>query len=164
MTYLTTGWLCVISGSLFIAMGGFLTTKGWDEFSSHSKRNTLIASAVRELHQNSEYLKDMEKHLQLLPSLDQVYLLPTFHFNSIQAIQTSPLFTKDDGSLSSVVFSYLYNVNPVNDSILKLNGIFSGTSPSLERKKETYSNFYNSKILQRFIEDHKDFQSQLNKM
>jgi hypothetical protein len=47
MSYLTTGWLCVITGSLFIAIGGFLITKGWDEFSNHSKRQTLLTSAMR---------------------------------------------------------------------------------------------------------------------
>ena len=154
MTYLTTGWLCVISGSLFIAIGGFLTTKGWDEFSNHSKQRTLLTTAMRELEQNSEYLKDMERHFQQLSDLEQVYLLPTFHFNAIQTVQTSPLFTKKGGSLMNDTFSYLYNVNPVNDSILKLNIIFSGSTSSLEHKKETYASFYNSKMMQRFRSKH----------
>ena len=164
MSYLTTGWLCVITGSLFIAIGGFLTMKGWDEFSNHSTRQTLLTSAMRELEQNSEYLKDMDKHFQLLSTLDQVYLLPTFHFNSIQAIQTSPLFTKKDEPLLNSVFSYLYNVNPTNDSILKLNIIFSGVTPRLQHKKETYGSFYNSKLLQRFRKKHGDLKEQLIKL
>ena len=164
MSYLTTGWLCVITGSFFIAIGGFLTTKGWDEFSNHSKRQTLLTSAMRELDQNSEYLKDMDKHFQILSTLDQVYLLPTFHFNSVQAIQTSPLFTKKDEVLLNSAFSYLYNVNPTNDSIQKLNIIFSGERPSIQHKKETYGSFYNSNLLQRFRKKHKELQEQLIKL
>ena len=164
MSYLTTGWLCVISGPLFIAIGGFLTTKGWDEFSNHNKRKTLVTSAMRELAQNSKYLNDMDKHFQLLPSLNQVYLLPTFHFSSIQTIKTSPLFKEKDESLLNSAFSYLYNVNPINDSILKLNIIFSDESSSLRHIKGTYSSFYNSKILQRFRKKHEDLQEQLIKL
>ena len=164
MTYLTTGWLCVIAGSLFIALGGFLTTKGWHEFSNHSKRQTLISSAMRELEQNNEYLKDMDKCFEQLSNLDQVYLLPTFHYNAIQLIHTSSLFSKRDGSLLSAASSFLYNVNPTNDSVLKLNIIFSGTRPSLQHKKDTYISFYNSQLLKRFRQKQKELHGELLKL
>ena len=164
MTYLTTGWLCVIAGSLFIAIGGFLTTKGWNEFSNHSKRQTLISSAMRELEQNNKYLKDMDKGFGQLSNLDQVYLIPTFHYNAIQLIQTSSLFNKKDSSLLSAASSFLYNVNPVNDSVLKLNIIFSDTSPSLEHKKNTYVSFYKSPLLKRFMLKQKELHGELLKL
>jgi hypothetical protein len=164
MTYLTTGWLCVIAGSLFIALGGFLTTKGWAEFSNHSKRQTLISSAMRELEQNNEYLKDMEKGYEQLSNLSQLYLLPTFHYNAIQLIQTSALFSKRDSSLLSAASSNLYNVNPTNDSVFKLNIIFSDTSPSLQHKKNTYISFYNSPLLKRFKQKQKELHAELLKL
>ena len=94
MSYLINGWICVIAGSLCIAIGGFLTTKGWSEFSNHSKRKVLINTAIRELEQNNEYLLDMDKAFKQISELEQVYLLPTFHYNVIQEIQTSPFFNK----------------------------------------------------------------------
>ncbi|GAH32766.1 unnamed protein product, partial [marine sediment metagenome] len=137
---------------------------GWSEFSNHSTRQTLISAAIRELDQNNKYLTDMDKAYEQISNLDQVYLLPTFYYNGIQAIQASPLFTKKDESLLNSVSSYLYNVNPTNDSILKLNIIFSGKSSSLQHKKETYGSFYNSKLLQRFRKKHEDLQEQLIKL
>jgi hypothetical protein len=164
MSYLTTGWICVIAGSLFIAIGGFLTTKGWSEFSNHSTRKTLISAAIRELDQNNKYLTDMDKAYEQISNLDQVYLLPTFHYNGIQAIQASPLFSNKNGSMLSVASSYLYNVHPTNDSVLKLNIIFSGTNSPLQNKKETYSSFYNSPLLKRFRQNQDYLREQLLKL
>jgi len=164
MAYFTNGLICVILGSLFIAAGGFLTTKGWDEFSKHSKRKTLINSAMRELEQNSKYLKDMDEHFKHLSILEQVYLLPTFNYNAIQLIQTSPLFSKRDNSLLSAASSFLYNVNPTNDSVLKLNLIFSGTERSLQHKKNTYISFYNSPLLERFRQRQKELHAEILKI
>ena len=154
----------MIAGSLFIALGGFFTTKGWNEFSNHSKRQTLISAAMRELDQNIKYLTDMDKAFERISDLDQVYLLPTFHYNAIQVIQTSPLFSKRDGGLLSVASSYLYNVNPTNDSVLKLNNIFSGTTPTLQHKKDTYISFYNSRLLKRFRQNQKDLYEHVLKL
>ena len=164
MTYLTTGWLCVVAGSLFIALGGFLTTKGWAEFSNHSKRQTLISSAMRELEQNNEYLKDMEKCYEQLSNLKQVYLLPTFHYNAIQLIQTSSLFSKMDSSLLSAASSFLYNVNPINNSVFKLNLTFSDPQTSLQKEKNTFISFYNSPLLKRFRRNQKELQAELLKL
>ena len=164
MSYLTTGWLCVIAGSFFIAIGGFLTTKGWSEFSNHFNRQTLISSAMRELEQNNKYLKDMDKCVEQLSNLDQVYLLPTFQYNAIQLIQTSSLFSKRDSSLLSTASSFLYNVNPTNDSVLKLNIIFSDTSPSLQHKKNTYISFYETPLLKRFKQKQKELHAELMKL
>ncbi|MFA5252596.1 MAG: hypothetical protein WC454_08445 [Phycisphaerae bacterium] len=164
MTYLTTGWLCVIVGSFCIAVGGFLTTKGWNEFSNHSERKKLISSAMRELEQNNKYLEDMNTAFEQLSNLDQVYLIPTFHYNVIQLIQTSSLFNEEDNSLLSVASSFLYNVNPVNDSVLKLNIVFSDTSPSLQHKKNTYASFYNSPLLERFRQKQKELHEKLLKL
>ena len=149
MSYLTTGWLCVISGSLFVAIGGLLTTKGWVEFSNHSKRQTLIKCAVLELDQNIKYLDDMDKCFEHISDLDQVYLLPTFNLNTIQSIQTSPLFSKDSDLLVATS-SFLYNVNPVNNSVLKLNNEFSGTTSTLDQKKNTYISFHETSLMTRF--------------
>lgn len=164
MSYLTTGWVCVIAGSLFIGIGGFLTTKGWNEFSNHSKRQMLITAAIRELEQNHGYLSDMDKCFEEISKLDQLYLLPTLHYNAIQVIQTSPLFSKRDASVLNAASSYLYNVNPVNNSVLKLNTIFSGTASTLQHKKDTYISFYESPLVKRFKQKHKDLRQQLLKL
>ena len=164
MSYFTTGCLFVITGSLFIAIGGVLTTKGWSEFSNHSTRKTLISAAIRELDQNNKYWADMDMAYEHISNLDQVYLLPTFHYNGIQAISASPLFSKRDGSMLSVASSYLYNVHPTNDSVLKLNFNFSGTKTPLQQKKETYSSFYNSSLLKRFRQNQEDLREQLLKL
>jgi len=153
----------LIAGSLFIAVGGILTTKGWDKVSKHSERQTLISSAMRELEQNDKYLKDMDKGFEQLSNLDQVYLLPTFHYTAIQLIQTSPL-CKRDSSLLDAASSFLYNVNPINNSVIKLNEIFSDTRPSLSHKKDTYISFYNSPLLKRFRQKQKGLQAELLKL
>ncbi len=154
----------MIVGSFCIAVGGILTTKGWDKLSKHSERQMLISSAMQELEQNDKYLKDMDKCFEQLSNLDQVYLLPTFHYNAIQLIQTSPL-CKRDSSLLDATSSFLYNVNPINNSVLKLNNeIFSDTRPSLQNKKDTYISFYNSPLLKRFRQKQEKLQAELLKL
>ncbi|MBN1505972.1 MAG: hypothetical protein JW955_03955 [Sedimentisphaerales bacterium] len=164
MSYWATGWLCVVVGSLFIAVGGFLTTKGWSEFSNHSQPRRLISSAIRELRQNAKYLKDMDTCSERLPQLDRMYLLPTFHYSAIQTIQTSSLFSDKNAALLDATSSFLYNVNPIDDSIRKLNVIFSDTQPSLQHKKDAYAAFYQSPLLQRFRRRQKELHSEIMKL
>jgi len=102
--------------------------------------------------------------LKRLPQLDTVYLLPTFHYSAIQLIQTSSLFGQGDADLLAATSSFLYNVNPVNDSINKLNVVFSDTQPSLQHKKNTYVNFYQSPLLERFKRKQKDLQAEITKL
>lgn len=167
MSYLINGWICVISGSIFIAIGGFLTTRGWSEFSNHSKRKLLISAAIRELEQNNEYLTDMDKYFKHISEFEKVYLLPTFHYNIIQEIRTSPFFSKNDSYLLTSASSYLYTVNPINNSVLKLNNIFSGattSSSTLQRRKNVYKTFYNTPLLKRFRRHHEDLLKQLKRL
>lgn len=164
MSYLTNGCICLILGPLLIGFGGLLTTLGWNEISNYSNRKTLITNAKRELEQNQKYLMDMKNSFEQISKLDKTYLLPTFHYNAIQAIQISPLFSKKDDNLLSATSSYLYNVNPVNNSVLKLNNIFSGTEQSLQDKKNTYINFYSSPLMQKFRQKHEGLNRQLLKL
>jgi len=150
MSYFTASCLYLTTGAIAIAIGGLLTTKGWNEYSNHSARQTLISAGIRELDQNTQYFEDMDEAQAKIAGLQQVYLLPTFHYDGIQAIHLSPLFSKEDRSVLSTAPSFVYNVHPVNDSVRKLNDLFSDTGPPLEHKKKQYVSFYTSPIFQRF--------------
>lgn len=158
MSFLMSGWVYVIFGSLAIAVGGFLTTKGWSEFNSYEARKSLITAAYKEWKENDSYLQDMENHKQSIDQFDQPILLPSLHENSIQSLITSHLLSesnKRDSKLVKTASNYLLNIKPLNDSIFKIN--FS--VPSIGSKEERISmvsNFYCSPVFERAINHHKE--------
>jgi len=152
MTFYISGWVHVIIGSLSIALGGYLTTKGWNQFNSHAAKGSLVTAAQREWRQNDSYLVLMAEHHSKLDDIDTPLLISTLHNDALQEILTSHLFDKKnekDNRLLNVVSSYLLNIKPLNDSITKINNIISGNIDSSHRKK-TLSDFYSSALLKRF--------------
>ena len=164
MTFYWSGWVHVIIGSLAIALGGYLTTKGWNQFNCHSEKGSLITAAQREWRQNDTYLGLMSVHHSKLDDIDNPILMSTLHYDELQRVLTSYLFEKKnekDKRLLNAIADYLQNLKPVNDSITKLNYIVSGHINS-DHRKITLSEFYRSALLKRFREHHLQLGEELN--
>jgi hypothetical protein len=94
--------------AIVIAIGGTLTTKGWNQLDNHEQKKALIEAVFRELSLNERQLKD---HVLFVKTDEETLksrlLYPRLYTTSLSAILRSSLFkptknSKDDMLLTTI--------------------------------------------------------------
>lgn len=88
--------ILVFGGSILIAKGGTLTTKGWNYLDTHSQRDALIVSLIREWKVNNALLPKCHFNDTDEKTLGQRWQYPRFEWGTFSALYVSALFNSND--------------------------------------------------------------------
>lgn len=148
------GWSVVIGGSFLIAIGGLVTTKGWNILSTYSQRKTLVQTLYQELAYNdvlistNPYLSGVE-----LSDNELNGILPLFSSQTSQNLFVSGLFpykNKDDMLLSLIASFYNTTVLQLNTYIESMNDGLIKTWKSPDNRRKAFQNVTNSSLFKDF--------------
>jgi len=147
-----------------IAVGGLLTTKGWNEWGNYSQKKTLLTALAREWLVNETY-----QHLKPLsfdpndPNFGKktfmYYPFKTFTFNSVMASNLFDLRDKDELELCSKIMLYEMHATICNEWFTLLNWQLTRKSTTKERRKLLYQGMVGSPLYSsQFKESHREIE------
>jgi hypothetical protein len=127
-----------------IAVGGLLTTKGWNEWGDYSQKKALTVGLAREWMVNELY--QHKKPLDLDPNDpnagDVHYSYPRFKTFALNSVLTSNLFDlrhKDDRELNEIAINYESFATSCNTMFNLLDSELTHNGTTKEHRKEQYS-------------------------
>ena len=154
-------WL-LVAGGLAIAVGGGLTTKGWDLINANSARRALIDAAIQELRQNRDYLSDLQNAADHIENPLSIRQFTEYHFEAVQQLRTSRFYSTLDSGVPLAVSNYLKAAGPANGAIRFANER-TARRISAEQKKENIVIIANSPAMTTFREVHETLDDLLKK-
>jgi len=154
-----------------IAVGGLLTTKGWNELERYSQKKALIVGLAREW-----LLNDLQLHFEPMsfdandPNLGKEHFMyPQFRTSAQDHILTSSLFdlsNQRDNKLLKVVIGYEESINTFNTLLAWMNEA-CGKFPEdvkQQKRKEVYLRIRDKAPLHKhFKRSHKELLELLEK-
>jgi hypothetical protein len=117
---LLKGWVLILVGAFFIALGGVLTTLGWQRLGDRSQKRSLIAAVTRELEINDTLLANPVFTSDDQAVLKSALLYPRFRSSATNNILTSGLFDPtlaDDRVFVRAVADYQESANDTNSRL-----------------------------------------------
>jgi hypothetical protein len=151
-----------------IAVGGVLTTKGWNEWGSYSQKKTLLTSLARQWLVN-----EITQHIEPLsidlndPNLGEKYMryipFKTSAFNSVMTSNLFNLQDKDERELCSETMLYEITANNCNTTFTLLDWDLSRERVTKERRKAIYQGVVKSNFYRAFKESHNSMEVLLKK-
>jgi hypothetical protein len=149
-----------------IAVGGLLTTKGWNEWGGYSQKKTLLTSLAREWLVNE--ILQHNKPLSFDPNDpdlgEEFYMSWNFENFASDSILTSSLFSlrdKDDLTLCFESMFYEITATSWNKWFTFLDDELTRKVTSKERTKEIYQQMVGSPVYKQFKEHHEKIRTLL---
>jgi hypothetical protein len=151
-----------------IAIGGLLTTKGWNVLDNHEQKKALIQAVVNELIMNDFALPCT--NLPFDPNNEKLgeihFMYPTFKSSTLNELITSSLFTLDnaaDRKLILQIMRYETHISNFNRLLRDIDWECTRKGANQESRRKKYHEVSMSPLYQNYSNSHKATKKFLHK-
>lgn len=131
MEHVMRGWLLILGGALLLAVGGILTTLGWNRLKERSQMRTLISAVAREWQLNNKLLtSDPLFTGSDDAALGSHRLYPRLYTTASAGVLASGLFNPEDQrdrKLLRAIADYQEGLRDVNGRLSVSDGFVTST-------------------------------------